>query len=212
MTTYNYADWLPTIGLEVHVQLNTKTKLFSRAPNRYGDEPNTNVGIADTGQPGSLPCINGEAVKKAILFGLATHADIQLVSKFDRKSYFYPDNPRNFQITQFEHPIMKGGYIEADVDGALKRFEIHHAHIEDDTGMLKHFTSFSGIDYNRAGAPLIEVVSMPCMHSPKEAAAYAMALRSIMEYIGASDGNMEEGSLRIDVNVSEADNICSRPQ
>lgn len=202
MTHYEYADWIPTIGLEVHVQLSTKTKLFSRAPNRYGDEPNTNVGIADTGQPGSLPCINAEAVKKAILFGLATHAEIQLVSKFDRKSYFYPDNPRNFQITQFEHPIMKGGFIEADVDGTLKRFDIHHAHIEDDTGMLKHFTSFSGIDYNRAGAPLIEVVSMPCMYSPKEAAAYAMALRSIMEYIGASDGNMEEGSLRIDVNVS----------
>lgn len=199
---YLYEEWTPTIGLEVHVQLSTKTKMFSRTLNRYGDEPNTNVGVADTGQPGALPCINAEAVKKAVMFGLATHAKINLVSRFDRKSYFYPDSPRNFQITQFEHPIMQGGYIEADVEGVIKRFDIHHAHIEDDTGMLKHFSHFTGIDYNRAGAPLLEIVSTPCMHSPKEAAAYAMALKSIMQYIGASNCNMEEGSLRIDVNVS----------
>lgn len=197
-----YEDWEPVIGLEIHVQLNTRTKMFSRAPNRYGDEPNTNISITDTGQPGALPVINASAVKKAVMFGLAVNADIALESSFDRKSYFYPDSPRNFQITQFERPIIQGGVIEADVDGKTKQFAIHHAHLEDDTGMLKHFSQFTGIDYNRAGSPLIEVVSMPCMHSPKDAVAYAMALRSIMQYIGASNCNMEEGSLRIDVNIS----------
>ena len=115
-------DWEPIIGLEIHVQLNTKTKMFSRALNRYGDEPNTNISIADTGQPGALPVINGHAVRKAVMFALATHADINLTSRFDRKSYFYPDSPRNFQITQFEQPIMRGGYIEADVEGESRRF------------------------------------------------------------------------------------------
>ncbi|MCF7852726.1 MAG: Asp-tRNA(Asn)/Glu-tRNA(Gln) amidotransferase subunit GatB [Simkaniaceae bacterium] len=198
----NYEDWEPIIGLEIHVQLNTHTKMFSRAPNRYGNEPNTNISIADTGQPGALPVVNRQAVKKAVMFAIAVNADIELKSYFDRKSYFYPDSPRNFQITQFEHPIMRGGYVEADVEGKSKRFEIHHAHLEDDTGMLKHFSHFTGIDYNRAGAPLIEIVSTPCIRSAKEASAYAQALRSIMQYIDASDCNMEEGSLRIDVNVS----------
>ncbi|MDN3504144.1 MAG: Asp-tRNA(Asn)/Glu-tRNA(Gln) amidotransferase subunit GatB [Rhabdochlamydiaceae bacterium] len=202
MTNINYEEWEPVIGLEIHAQLDTKTKMFSRAPNRYGDEPNTNISIADTGQPGALPVINGEAVKKAVMFGLAIDADIALTSQFDRKSYFYPDNPRNFQITQFEFPIVRGGVIEADVDGKTKRFDIHHAHLEDDTGMLKHFSKFTGIDYNRAGAPLIEIVSMPCMRSPGDAVAYAMALRSVMQYVGTSNCNMDEGSMRIDVNIS----------
>lgn len=202
MTDIHYEAYEPVIGLEIHTQLNTKTKMFSRAPNRFGDEPNTNLGIVDTGQPGSLPVLNKEAVKKAVMFGLAVNATIAKRSTFDRKSYFYPDSPRNYQITQFENPIIKGGHIEADVLGKTKTFEIEHAHIEDDAGMLKHFTQFAGVDYNRAGAPLIEIVSKPCMHSPKEASAYAMAIRSIMLYLDASDCNMEEGSLRIDVNVS----------
>ncbi len=202
MTDICYASYEPVIGLEIHTQLSTQTKLFSRAPNRFGDEPNTNIGIVDTGQPGSLPVLNKEAVKKAVMFGLAVNATIAKRSTFDRKSYFYPDSPRNYQITQFENPIIKGGSIEADVEGQSKTFYIEHAHIEDDAGMLKHFTQFAGVDYNRAGAPLIEIVSKPCMHSPKEASAYAMAIRSIMLYLEASDCNMEEGSLRIDVNVS----------
>jgi aspartyl-tRNA(Asn)/glutamyl-tRNA(Gln) amidotransferase subunit B len=202
MSDIPYHLYEPVIGLEIHTQLNTKTKMFSRAPNRFGDEPNTNIGIADTGQPGSLPVINKEAVLKAVMFGLAVHSKINQHSTFDRKSYFYPDCPRNFQITQFETPIIQGGYIEADVDGKPRRFEINHAHLEDDAGMLKHFTHFAGVDFNRAGAPLIEIVSKPCMHSAADATAYAMAIRAIMLYLNASDCNMEEGSLRIDVNVS----------
>ncbi|MCP5509812.1 MAG: Asp-tRNA(Asn)/Glu-tRNA(Gln) amidotransferase subunit GatB [Chlamydiales bacterium] len=198
----DFENWQPVIGLEIHAQLNTKTKLFSRAPNRFGDEPNTNIGIPDTGQPGALPILNKEAVKKAVMFGCAIGSDIALTSRFDRKSYFYPDSPRNFQITQFDHPILKGGAVVADIDGNSKTFAVEHAHIEDDSGMLKHFTTFAGVDYNRAGVPLIEIVSKPCMHSPKEATAYAITIKAIMEYLGISDCNMEEGSMRMDVNVS----------
>jgi aspartyl-tRNA(Asn)/glutamyl-tRNA(Gln) amidotransferase subunit B len=194
--------WEPIIGLEVHVQLNTKSKLFSSAPNRFGDEPNTNISNFCTGQPGTLPTINKEAIKKAVSFGLAINSSIQKFSSFDRKSYFYPDCPRNFQITQFDHPIIIGGTIIADVEGETKEFEVDRAHLEDDAGMLKHFSSFAGVDYNRAGAPLLEVVSKPIIYSSKEAAAYVMALKAIMEYIGASDCNMEEGNLRVDANIS----------
>jgi aspartyl-tRNA(Asn)/glutamyl-tRNA(Gln) amidotransferase subunit B len=202
MSEIQYDLWEPVIGLEVHVQLNTKSKLFSSAPNRFGDEPNTNISDVCTGQPGTLPVLNKEAVKKAVQFGLAIKGNISRFSKFDRKSYFYPDSPRNYQITQFEDPIILGGTIFADVDGHTKAFKVNRAHIEDDAGMLKHFSTFAGVDYNRAGVPLIEVVSEPCIHSPKEAVAYATALKAIMEYIDASDCNMEEGSLRFDANIS----------
>lgn len=196
------SDWEAVIGLEIHVQLNTKTKLFCSAPNRFGDEPNTNIQFADTGQPGSLPVINKAAVEKAILFGLAVNAKIADQCHFDRKSYFYPDCPRNFQITQFDEPILMGGEVIADVDGVEMTFGLHHTHLEDDAGMLKHFTTFAGVDYNRAGVGLIEIVSLPCMHTAREAACFAMQIRSIVEYIDASDCNMEEGSLRFDANVS----------
>lgn len=202
MTTIDYEAWEPVIGLEIHVQLNTASKLFSSAPNRFGDEPNCNISAVCTGQPGSLPVLNKEAVRKAVLFGLAVGARIAKRCKFDRKSYFYPDSPRNFQITQYDQPIIEGGTVTADADGKTKRFQINRAHLEDDSGMLKHFTTFGGVDFNRAGVPLLEIVSEPCMRSPKEASAYAMAIHSIMQYIGASNCNMEEGSLRIDVNVS----------
>jgi aspartyl-tRNA(Asn)/glutamyl-tRNA(Gln) amidotransferase subunit B len=194
--------WEPVIGLEIHVELNTKSKLFSSSRNHFGDEPNVNIDVVCTGQPGTLPVLNKEVVKKAVQFGCAIQAEIALFSKFDRKSYFYPDSPRNFQITQYDQPILKGGFVEALVDGESKRFNIQRAHIEDDTGMLKHFTHFAGVDFNRAGVPLIEVVSEPCLHSPKEAVAYAMAIKAIMEYLDASDCNMEEGSLRMDCNIS----------
>ena len=202
MTDIDYEAWEPIIGLEIHVQLSTKSKLFSSAPNHFGDEPNCNISTVCTGQPGALPVLNKEAVRKAILFGLAVGARIPKQCKFDRKSYFYPDSPRNFQITQYDQPIIEGGTVTADANGKTKRFQIHRAHLEDDAGMLKHFTTFGGVDYNRAGVPLLEIVSEPCIHSPKEASAYAMAIRAIMQYIGASNCNMEEGSLRIDVNVS----------
>jgi len=198
----NYSDWEPVIGLEIHVQLNTKSKLFSSAPNRFGDEPNVNITDVCTGQPGTLPVLNKEAVRKAVQFGCAVNATIPLFSKFDRKSYFYPDSPRNFQITQLDQPIVVGGTVTVDVEGHTKHFAINRAHLEDDAGMLKHFSNFAGVDYNRAGVPLIEIVSEPCIHSPKEAVAYAMTVKAIMQYLDASDCNMEEGSLRIDTNIS----------
>lgn len=194
--------WQAVIGLEIHVQLNTKTKLFSPAPNLFGSEPNENISEICTGMPGSLPILNKKAVRKAILFGLAIDADIARETSFDRKSYFYPDSPRNFQITQFRQPIIKKGRVKAVVEEEEKTFEVSHAHLEDDAGMLKHFSSFAGIDYNRAGVPLLEIVSEPCIHSAKEASAYAKAIKAIFQYIDASDCNMDEGSLRIDVNVS----------
>lgn len=194
--------WEAVIGLEIHVQLNTQSKLFSTAPNRFGDEPNVNISEICTGMPGSLPLLNRGAVKKAILFGLAIGAEISRFTLFDRKSYFYPDSPRNYQITQFHHPIIRNGSITVDVDGEEKEFFISHAHLEDDAGMLKHFNSFAGIDYNRAGVPLIEIVSTPCLKTPKEASLYAKTVKAIFQYLDASDCNMEEGSLRIDANIS----------
>jgi aspartyl-tRNA(Asn)/glutamyl-tRNA(Gln) amidotransferase subunit B len=194
--------WEPVIGLEIHCQLNTKTKMFSSDHNRFGDEPNTNISSFSTGQPGTLPLVNAEAVRKGVQFGCAVEADVALFSSFDRKSYFYPDLPDGYQITQFFSPLIRNGKLHALVGDKVKTFEIDHAHLENDTGMLKHFSSFSGIDYNRAGAPLIEIVSAPCMHSPEEAAAFARGVRAVMHYLDASDCNMEEGSLRIDINVS----------
>ncbi len=195
-------EWEPVIGLEIHVELNTKSKLFSVAPNRFGDEPNTNITEVCTGLPGSLPVLNKEAVRKAVQFGCAVNGKVCHFSKFDRKSYFYPDSPRNFQITQYENPIVLGGEVVAMVDGEEKTFKLNRVHLEDDAGMMKHYAAFAGIDYNRAGCPLIEIVSEPCIRTSREAASYAMAIKAILQYIDASDCNMEEGSLRIDVNVS----------
>lgn len=195
-------NWEAVIGLEIHCQLNTKTKLFDRVRSRFGDEPNHNIGPLSTGQPGTLPVINRAAVDKAIAFGLAIGAEVARFSKFDRKSYFYPDLPDGYQITQAEQPMIKGGAIEALIDGKLRAFAVERAHLENDTGMLKHFSTFTGIDFNRAGSALVEIVTMPCIHSAQEAAVCAKAIRSIMLYLNASDCNMEEGSLRIDANIS----------
>ncbi|MEX1013051.1 MAG: Asp-tRNA(Asn)/Glu-tRNA(Gln) amidotransferase subunit GatB [Waddliaceae bacterium] len=200
MTQFDH--WEPVIGLEIHSQLNTKSKLFSHAPNRFGDEPNVNITEVCTGMPGSLPVINKEAVRKAVQFGCAIKAEIPQFSKFDRKSYFYPDSPRNFQITQYDQPIVIGGTVTAEVNGKEMQFAVNRVHLEDDAGMLKHFSNFAGVDYNRAGVPLIEIVSEPCIHSPDEAVAYATAIRAILQYLDVSDCNMEEGSLRFDVNIS----------
>jgi aspartyl-tRNA(Asn)/glutamyl-tRNA(Gln) amidotransferase subunit B len=194
--------WEPVIGLEIHAELNTKSKLFSTDVNRFGDEPNTNLSELAVALPGSLPVLNKEAVRKAIQFGLAVRGEVQLFSRFDRKSYFYPDCPRNYQITQYDYPIVRGGSIVALVGKDEKEFSINRIQLEDDAGMLKHFSTFAGIDFNRAGVPLIEIVSEPCMHSCHEAVAYAMAIRSLLDYLDASDCNMEEGSIRFDVNIS----------
>lgn len=200
--THSSPQWETVIGLEIHAELNTKSKLFSVAPNHFGDEPNTNITEVCTGQPGALPVLNKEAVRKAVQFGCAINAKIAKFSKFDRKSYFYPDSPRNFQITQFDEPIVLGGIVIAEVNGEEKQFAVNRVHLEDDAGMLKHFSSFAGVDYNRAGVPLIEIVSEPCIHHSKEAVAYAVAVKAILQYIDACDCNMEEGSLRVDANIS----------
>jgi aspartyl-tRNA(Asn)/glutamyl-tRNA(Gln) amidotransferase subunit B len=198
----SHGKWEVVIGLEIHAELNTKSKLFSVAPNRFGDEPNTNITEVCTGQPGALPVLNKEAVRKAVQFGCAINANVAKFSKFDRKSYFYPDSPRNFQITQYEEPIVLGGTVIAEVGGEEMSFAVNRVHLEDDAGMLKHFTNFAGVDYNRAGVPLIEIVSEPCIRSAKEAVAYGTAVKAILQYIDASDCNMDEGSLRIDANIS----------
>lgn len=194
--------WKAVIGLEIHVELNTKSKLFSSAVNAFGCEPNTNLDVVSTGMPGSLPVLNKEAVNKAIALGLAIGGHINLYSRFDRKSYFYPDCPRNYQITQFDIPIIEGGQVTAEVNDEDKTFQIERVQIEDDAGNLRHFNDFAAVDFNRAGVPLLEIVSAPCIHSPEEAVAYAMELKAILQYINASDCNMEEGSMRMDVNVS----------
>lgn len=199
----SYGEWEAVVGLEIHAQLNTQSKLFSTAPNSFGDEPNTNITAVCTGHPGTLPILNEMAVKKAIMWGHAISAKIPLVSRFDRKSYFYPDSPRNYQITQFDHPVVIGGSITCHVNGEDKTLILDHTHLEDDAGTCKHFHDFGGVDYNRAGTPLIEIVSKPCIGaSPSEIVAYARMIRAILQYIDASDCNMEEGSLRVDVNVS----------
>jgi len=197
-----YDNWEAVIGLEIHAELNTKSKLFSSAPNRFGDEPNTNINEVCTGQPGSLPVLNKEAIKKAVQFGCAIDGNVAHFSKFDRKSYFYPDSPRNFQITQYDQPIILGGSVIAEINGEEKSFAVNRVHLEDDAGMLKHFSTFAGVDYNRAGVPLIEIVSEACMHTPEDAIAYASAIKAILQYTDVSDCNMEEGSLRVDANIS----------
>lgn len=197
-----FNEWEAVIGLEIHVELNTQSKLFSPAANRFGDEPNTNITDVCTGQPGTLPVLNKEAVYKAVLLGCALNAKVARYSCFDRKSYFYPDSPRNFQITQFDMPIIEGGSLIADVNGTPKTFNIKSAHLEDDAGMLKHFSQFAGVDYNRAGVPLIEIVSEPCIFSSEEAVAYAIGTKALLQYLNVSDCNMEEGSLRMDANIS----------
>ena len=198
-------EWEVVIGLEIHVQLNTKTKIFSAAATAYGAEPNTQACAVDLGLPGVLPVLNKEVVRKAIQFGLAVNANITNESIFARKNYFYPDLPKGYQISQFELPIVANGKLEITLDdGFTKVIGITRAHLEEDAGKSLHedFHGMTGIDLNRAGTPLIEIVSEPEMSSAKEAVAYMRKIRSIVQYLGISDGNMQEGSFRCDANVS----------
>ena len=198
-------QWETVIGLEVHVQLATRSKIFSGASTAFGAEPNTQACAVDLGLPGVLPVLNEQAVAMAVQFGLAVHADIAEVSVFDRKNYFYPDLPKGYQTSQMYHPIVGPGEVEITLeDGSTKRIRIHHAHLEEDAGKSLHedFHGMTGIDLNRAGTPLLEILSEPDMRSSKEAAAYLKAIHSIVTYLGISDGNMAEGSMRCDVNVS----------
>ncbi|MFO7649015.1 MULTISPECIES: Asp-tRNA(Asn)/Glu-tRNA(Gln) amidotransferase subunit GatB [Halomonas] len=198
-------QWETVIGLEVHVQLATRSKIFSGASTAFGAEPNTQACAVDLGMPGVLPVLNEAAVAMAVQFGLAIHAEIPEVSVFDRKNYFYPDLPKGYQTSQMYHPIVGPGEVEITLDdGGTKRIRVHHAHLEEDAGKSLHedFHGMTGIDLNRAGTPLLEIVSEPDMRSAKEAAAYLKAIHSIVTYLGISDGNMAEGSMRCDVNVS----------
>lgn len=195
-----------TIGIECHVQLATDTKLFSGADNDARDKsPNSVVSPIDFGLPGMLPILNRTAVDQAIKAGKALNAKIANVSRFDRKHYFYPDLPKGYQTTQMYHPIILAGYIDAPLeDGSAVRVRIHHAHMEEDAGKLTHYGDYSLVDLNRAGTPLIEIVSDPDIHSPAEAKAYAAELHRLMTYAGVTRGDLYHGNMRFDVNVSVA--------
>lgn len=190
------------IGLEVHVELKTKSKIFSTSANAFGDKPNTNINPKDLGYPGTLPVLNEEAVNYGMKAAMALNCDIASETIFDRKHYFYPDNPAAYQISQDEHPLAENGWIEIEVDGNKKKIGIERIHLEEDAGKLIHGDDGSLVDYNRQGTPLIEIVSRPDIRSPEEAYAYLDKLKSIIQYTGVSDVRMEEGSLRCDANIS----------
>ncbi|MCZ2402893.1 Asp-tRNA(Asn)/Glu-tRNA(Gln) amidotransferase subunit GatB [Paenarthrobacter sp. Z7-10] len=206
----------PVLGFEVHVELNTKTKMFSSAPNVFGDEPNTNVNEVDLGMPGVLPTVNKKAVESSIKIGLALNCKIAESCTFARKHYFYPDTPKNFQTSQYEDPIAYDGYLDVELsDGTIFRVEIERAHMEEDAGKLTHMggatgriqgADFSLVDYNRAGVPLVEIVTKPIegagARAPELAKAYVAAVREIVKNLGVSDARMERGNVRCDANVS----------
>ncbi|UTA48803.1 Asp-tRNA(Asn)/Glu-tRNA(Gln) amidotransferase subunit GatB [Simiduia sp. 21SJ11W-1] len=203
-------QWETVIGLEVHVQLATKTKIFSGASTAFGAEPNTQACAIDLAMPGTLPVVNEQAYRYATMFGLAIDAEIGKHSFFERKNYFYPDLPKGYQTTQLEAPIVGAGHVDITLaDGRTKRVRIHHAHLEEDAGKSLHEGAalglrhgMSGIDLNRAGTPLIEIVSEPDMRSAEEAVAFAKKLHSIVTSLGICDGDMSQGSMRFDVNIS----------
>ena len=198
-------EWETVIGLEIHAQLSTKSKIFSGASTNYGAEPNTQACAVDLGLPGVLPVINEEAIQMAIKFGLAINAEIPKTSVFARKNYFYPDLPKGYQISQFELPIVSNGYIEIETENKKnKTIRITRAHLEEDAGKSNHdeFSGFTGIDLNRAGNPLLELVSEPDMSNAKEAISYLKKIHTLVCYLKICDGNMQEGSFRCDANVS----------
>jgi len=197
-------QWEVVIGLEVHAQAVSNAKLFSGASAVFGADPNTQVTFLDAGMPGMLPVLNKACVDQAIKTGLGMNSTINKVSVFDRKNYFYPDLPLGYQISQFYYPIVTGGYIDIDLENEVKRINITRLHLEQDAGKSTHdlHPSLSYIDFNRAGVALMEIVSEPEMRSSQEAMAYVKKLRSILRYLGTCDGNMEEGSLRVDANIS----------
>jgi aspartyl-tRNA(Asn)/glutamyl-tRNA(Gln) amidotransferase subunit B len=198
-------EWETVIGLEIHAQLATRSKIFSGSATAYGAAPNTQANLVDLGYPGVLPVLNGEAVEMAIRFGLATGAKIAQRSVFARKNYFYPDLPKGYQISQYERPVVEDGSLEIVLDdGTRKTIGITRAHLEEDAGKSLHedFHGLSGIDLNRAGTPLLEIVSEPELRSAKEAVAYMKKIHTLVRYLGICDGNMQEGSFRCDANVS----------
>ncbi|WP_289122262.1 Asp-tRNA(Asn)/Glu-tRNA(Gln) amidotransferase subunit GatB [uncultured Dubosiella sp.] len=196
------SNYFVTIGIEIHCELKTKTKMFSSAPTSFGEVANTCVNEIDLGHPGTLPCVNKHAIELAIKACTGMHCVIDPLVRFDRKNYYYSDLPKGYQITQQFFPIGKDGYVEIDVDGEKKKIGIERIHMEEDTAKQFHKETGTYIDFNRAGTPLIEIVSRPDMHSAKEAAAYVETLRKNLFYLNVSDVKMEEGSMRCDVNIS----------
>ncbi len=197
-------EWETVIGLEIHAQLATKSKIFSAASTAYGAEPNTQACAVDLGLPGVLPVLNKEVVRMAVKFGMAIKAEVAPYSVFARKNYFYPDLPKGYQISQMELPIVGIGHLDIEVDGNVKRIGVTRAHLEEDAGKSLHedFHGLTGIDLNRAGTPLLEIVSEPDMRSAKEAVAYMRKIHELVRYLEICDGNMQEGSFRCDANVS----------
>ena len=195
-------NYKPTIGIEIHLELKTNAKAFSLSPNNYNSSPNTNINEIDLGYPGTLPIVNENVVKQAIKACLGLNMNITRRMHFDRKNYFYPDLPKGYQITQFETPIGRDGFIEIEIGDSIKKIGISDLHIEEDTCKSLHYNGKTLLNYNRSGVPLIEIVSSPDMHSKEEAMAYAEAMREIMFYLGVSDCKIEEGSMRCDVNIS----------
>lgn len=196
------SNYIPTIGTEVHVELKTNTKIFSSSKNGYGSMANSLTNVVDLGYPGTLPTLNREVIMTGIRACHVLHCNIRKLQHFDRKNYFYPDNPKNYQITEARTPIGYDGYVEIEVDGVSKKIEIEEIHIEEDTCKSAHRGSVSLLDFNRAGVPLIEIVTKPCMTSAIEAKLYLEKLRELLFYSDISDCKMEEGSMRCDANVS----------
>ena len=197
-------NWEAVIGLEIHVQLSTKSKLFSGASTNFGALPNTQACNIDLALPGVLPVLNEEVLRMAIKLGKALNANINSPTSFARKNYFYPDSPKGYQISQMDKPIVETGFLDIEIEGIKKRIGVTRAHLEEDAGKSLHddFEGQSGIDLNRAGTPLLEIVSEPEINTPQEAVAYLKSIHSIIRYLDISDGNMAEGSMRCDANVS----------
>ena len=210
----NFESWEAVIGLETHVQLNTKSKIFTSASTAFGDEPNTHIDPVVCGLPGTLPVLNETVLEYAVKTSLALNLNVAEHCKFDRKQYFYPDLPKNYQISQFDEPLAENGWLEVEIiekgkEPYIKKIGIERLHMEEDAGKLVHSGSdrlagskYSLVDYNRAGIALCEIVSKPDIRSGKEASEYASEIRRTVRYLGVSDGNMQEGSLRCDVNIS----------
>ena len=196
------SEFTPTIGIEVHVEIKSKSKLFSSSANTYGMATNTAVNVIDLGYPGTLPTVNKEIVRQGVRTAHILNCDITRRMHFDRKNYFYPDNPKNYQITQNRTPIGRNGYVEIEVDGVKKKIEIEELHIEEDTCKSAHRGNVSLLDFNRAGVPLIEIVTKPCIKNGKEAMAYLTKLKELLFYANISDCKMEEGSMRCEPNIS----------
>jgi len=194
--------YIASIGLEVHVQLKTDSKMFCSCRTSFGDKPNANICPVCLGYPGTMPTMNEKAICYTVMTGLMTGSSISNYSKFDRKSYFYPDMPKNYQISQYDMPLCVGGSVQIESDAGARSVALCRIHLEEDVAKNLHFANHSGVDFNRAGTPLMEVVTEPDMVSPDEALAFLLALKQILQYVGASDCNLEEGNLRCDVNCS----------